>query len=276
MLDLETGTGESLPLPGRPGFLAETERPDTLLVGLDRRLVLFDLATRTIEETGLAVDEDASTLINDGAPAPFGAVFGTKDPRFAEPIAGLYLYRAGAGALVRLRDRQTCSNGKVLLGRPGAWQLLDIDTPTRRIVRYGIDPDAGALTDEAVVADFGAERAFPDGMVATPDGRSVVVAFYDPGDPQSGQARQIDLASGDVQAVWHTPGSPQVTCPALVVLGGEVKLILTTAVEHMDTARRARHPEAGSLFVADTLIDRPPDPPPLVPLPSARPPRAGS
>ena len=266
LLDLEARSSESIPLPGRPGFLAQTDRPGTLLVGMDRRLVLFDLEARRIEETGLRVEEHPATIVNDGVGAPFGAVFGTKDPGFAEPIAGLYLYRQGAARLVRLRAGQTCSNGKVLLHEEDRWQLLDIDTPTRRIVRYRIDPEAGKLGDAATVADFTGDESFPDGMVATPDGRSVVVAFYDPTDAACGEARQISLATGEVEAVWTTPGSPQVTCPELVSIGGEVKLLLTTAAENMDAEKRRRHPEAGSLFIADTEFDGAPGAPALVPL----------
>ena len=47
--------------------------------------------------------------------------------------------------------------------------------------------------------------------------------------------------------------------------GSEVKLLLTTANEHMDATKRARHPHAGCLFVAATAFGTPP-PPPLVPL----------
>src|SRR5260370_38701992 len=38
------------PLPGRPGFFAETADPGVLLVGLDRALVLYALNRRAVTE----------------------------------------------------------------------------------------------------------------------------------------------------------------------------------------------------------------------------------
>jgi sugar lactone lactonase YvrE len=273
VLDLGTGANTTSPVPGRPGFLAETDRPGVLLVGLERRLALLDLATGAVTETGLSIDEDPRTVINDGTPAPFGVVFGTKDPAFREPIAGLFLWRHGDRELTRIRGGQTCSNGKVVAGRDGAWSLLDIDSPTRRIVRYALDPTAARLADPEVVADLGDLEGFPDGMVMAPDGSRVIVALFDPGDPACGEARLIDLETGRTDAIWRTPGSPQVTCPALVADAGRIRLVLTTAAENMTQARRARHPEAGALFWAETPFDAPPEALPAVPVGSV--PRAG-
>src|ERR1700685_1455442 len=51
VLDLASGRNTSFPLPGRPGFFAETIRPGVVLIGLERRLVYFDLLTGNLEET---------------------------------------------------------------------------------------------------------------------------------------------------------------------------------------------------------------------------------
>ena len=110
------------------------------------------------------------------------------------------------------------------------------------------------------------DDGYPDGMVLTPDGKSVIVAIFNTGEVDHGEARQLSLATGAIEAVWRTPGSPQVTCPLLFMAGSEVKLLLTTANEHMDATKRARHPHAGCLFVAATAFGTPPPPPPLVPL----------
>jgi sugar lactone lactonase YvrE len=266
LLDPDNRTNRMLPLPGRPGFVVETDRPETLLVGLDRRLVLFDLRTGATTETGARIEEDPSTMINDGVAAPFGVVFGTKDPAFTDPLGSLYLLRNGASDLVKLRGEQTCSNGKVVIADEDTWQLLDIDTATRQVVRYQIDPDAGELVDRGVVTQLADDDGYPDGMVLTPDGKSVIVAIFNTGEVDHGEARQLSLATGAIEAGWRTPGSPQVTCPLLFMAGSEVKLLLTTANEHMDATKRARHPHAGCLFVAATAFGTPPPPPPLVPL----------
>jgi sugar lactone lactonase YvrE len=98
-------------------------------------------------------------------------------------------------------------------------------------------------------------------MILTPDGKSVIVALYNPTDAPHGEARQFSLATGKTEAVWRTPGSPQVTCPQLIKIDGAIKLILTTAVENMPAERRPKHPKAGCIFVGDTTFDSLPDQP---------------
>ena len=46
VLDLASRENVHHPLPGRPGFFAETADPGVLLIGLERRLVLYDLNRR--------------------------------------------------------------------------------------------------------------------------------------------------------------------------------------------------------------------------------------
>jgi sugar lactone lactonase YvrE len=243
----------SFSLPGRPGFAFPTTRSDTFVVGLERRVVLFCTKSGELEELCAGVDEEVEgTIINDGLAFDEGLVFGTKDLKFQDAKAGLYLWRRADRRLLRLRDDQICSNGKVLLQRAGRRWLLDIDSPTKTVVRYELDVDAGTLGAPEVVLDLRDGEAFPDGMVLCPDERSVIIAFYDPREVPCGQARQYDLETGTLQCVWKTPDSPQVTCPLLLECGGKVRLVLTTAVEHMPAERRATSPAAGALFLGDT------------------------
>src|SRR5690349_13302218 len=51
ILDLDTRVNRHIPLPGRPGFFAETTRPGVLAMGLENRLVLYDLAAARMVET---------------------------------------------------------------------------------------------------------------------------------------------------------------------------------------------------------------------------------
>jgi sugar lactone lactonase YvrE len=253
LLDLGTRTNTSYPLPGRPGFVAETDRPGILLVGLERELVLFDVnsAAPSIEHIGLTVVDDPKTIINDGIATPFGVIFGTKELNFRDPLAHLYLYRYGANKVEILRDGQTCSNGKVVLRRNDGLYLLDIDTPTRTVVRYAFDPEQGAVGPPSCFLDLTHRTDYPDGMCLTPDGRGIVIAFYNPGDVPYGVAQQFNLATGEAEAEWQTPGSPRVTCPCFVRMEDGIHLLLTTAVEGMASEQRARHAHAGTVFTAE-------------------------
>src|SRR5580704_2341886 len=66
VLDLESGRNTSFPLPGRPGFFAETDQPGVVLVGLERQLASFDLSTGVLTESGPSVTGDQRVIINDG------------------------------------------------------------------------------------------------------------------------------------------------------------------------------------------------------------------
>ena len=139
--------------------------------------------------------------------------------------------------------------------------LLDIDTPTKQVVRYSLNVATGELSEPEVVVDLTSGDDFPDGMIATPDGQSVIIAFYNPNEVDFGAARQYSLQDGSLEAVWTVEKSPRVTCPQLVRIDGSVKLILTTADEGMTPEQQARHTNAGCLFIADTDFDDVPDTP---------------
>ncbi|MBM4001076.1 MAG: SMP-30/gluconolactonase/LRE family protein [Planctomycetes bacterium] len=254
VLDLETGRNLSYPLPRRVGFAHPIDGGSAFVLGLERRIVRFEPATRSLEPIGDEVETDVSgTIINDGESFEEGVVFGAKDVAFRDRKAGLYWLRWRDRRIIRFRSDQVCSNGKVISRRAdGSYTVLDIDTPTRRVVRYRLDVERAVLEDEGIALDLSESESYPDGMVSTPDGRGVIIAFYNPNDRPFGEARQFSLDTGRVETIWRVPGSPRVTCPRLVRWRGGTWLILTTAVEGMPEERRDRAPNAGSLFVAPT------------------------
>jgi sugar lactone lactonase YvrE len=252
----------ALPCPARPGFLLPVAGGDRALVGLDQELRVLDLSTgRWGEPLVRLPDAHPRTIINDAEVVPGGraVVFGTKDTRFQDPVAALYLYTVDDNRVSVLAERQLCSNGKVIRRDNGSWLLFDIDTPTRRVVRYRLDVVARTATPEGVAVDTSAQTGLPDGMCDCGDG-SVIVAFYNPGYAEAGRAVRFDLATGQPLDEWTTPGSPRVTCPLLVEGEGGVELLLTTATEGMPPDLRVRCPNAGSLFLAPTGLGTCPEP----------------
>ena len=262
LLDLTAGTNRNIALPGRPGFAFPTNRDGEFVIGLEREVGLFRI--KGAGWTPLASDleaEVAGTIVNDGVAFSGGLVFGCKDLKFAEKKAGLYLWRRSDGQTIKLRDDQVCSNGKVIFGDGDIVTLLDIDTPTKQVVRYSLNVATGELSEPEIVVDLTSGDDFPDGMIATPDGQSVIIAFYNPNDVDFGAARQYSLQDGSLEAVWTVEKSPRVTCPQLVRVDGSVKLTLTTADEGMTPEQQARHTNAGCLFIADTDFDDVPNTP---------------
>jgi sugar lactone lactonase YvrE len=245
----------------RPGFLLPTDRPNCLLVGREKEIGLLDLTINHF--TPLAAIDDASprTIINDGEVVPGGGavVFGTKDVKFADPIANLYLFTLDDRKISVLADRQTCSNGKVFTRDDRGLALYDIDTPKRNVVRYRLDLQACRLDEQQLILDVSDQDGFPDGMCDAGDG-SVIIAFYNPAAVADGRAVRFDLASGLALEEWVTPGSPRVTCPLLIPddWGMYTLLVLTTATEGMADEQRRTCPAAGDLFSVETNLTKVP------------------
>ncbi|OUT61086.1 MAG: gluconolactonase [Rhodopirellula sp. TMED11] len=266
LLDLKTMQNTSLDLPGRPGFAFPCQTPGQFIVGCERSLGLFDTNDQSWQELIGGVDDDVTnTIINDGLVYQDNLIFGTKDLEFATKKAGLYLYRGSDNQLIRLRDDQLCSNGKATVVVDGQLSLIDIDSPTRQIVRYPLDIQAGTLGTREVIIDLTDDPAVPDGMILTPDGTRLIVAMFLPQAATFGETRMYDLASGELLVTWRTPLSSQNTCPALVELDGQLKLVITTAVENMTAEDQAMCSNAGKLFIGDSTLEYAPLDAPVFP-----------
>ena len=257
-LNLATGVNQNFTLPGRPGFAFPCQYDGKFVVGCERAIGIFDTADQSWHPLCEGIDDDViGTIINDGMVHEDNLIFGTKDLEFNTKKAGLYLYRGSDKKLVRLRDDQICSNGKAIRSdEDDGLELIDIDSPTRQIVSYSIDVQEGTLGDPEVILDLTDDPAVPDGAIVTPDDKGLIVSMFLPQAADHGETRLYDLATGELKCTWQTTGSPQNTCPALVRHEGAIKLVITTAVEHMTPEDQAACPTAGRLFIADTdLVD---------------------
>ena len=257
--DLRSATNQSWKLPGRPGFAFPCQTEGLFLVGCERSLGFFNTHDQSWEPFCDGIDEGVdNTIINDGWFYEGHLIFGTKDLEFSTKKAGLYLYRFSDQKLIQLRDDQICSNGKAIIEESdGDLSLVDIDSPTRKIVKYPIDLVNGKLGKVETLLDLTDDPAVPDGAILSPDGQCVIVSMFLPELAEFGQTRMYDLKSGALTHTWQTPQSPQNTCPALVSLNDSLKLVITTAVENMSESDRKQCEHAGDLFLADTPFKDP-------------------
>jgi sugar lactone lactonase YvrE len=253
IFDLNTNLDTSYELPGRPGFAFPTQRGN-FVVGCERSVGIFSPTEGTFRPFIRGLDKDCEgTIVNDGVTWDGNLIFGTKDLEFKTKKAGLYFWRGRDSKLFQLRSDQICSNGKVVRHvEPGFIELLDIDSPTRKVVSYRVNTELGKIESERVVVDLTNDSGVPDGMTASLDGKSVIVSLYNPTPAEFGRTVQFSIETGELEASWTTQGSPQATCPQLLVWKGRLRLIITTAVEHMPADRRMHSPMAGGLFLAET------------------------
>jgi sugar lactone lactonase YvrE len=251
----DNGEHRVLEQSARPGFIAPTDRADTVFVGREKELGLLDLRSNGWTPLASIPDDHPRTIINDGRVVPGGAavVFGTKDVQFRDPIAALYLFTIADRRVTVLTGGQTCSNGKVFARTADGLDLFDIDTPTRTVRRYRFDLDRRSIDKGEVAVDLRSGDGFPDGMIDAGDG-TAIIAMYNPGRVRDGRVYGYELCSGERLRELTVPGSPRVTCPLLVEQAGHVQLVLTTAVEGMPDDQRPQCPNAGDLFIVETSI----------------------
>ena len=268
LLDLETRRNTSIPLPGRPGFFVETTRPGTWLVGMERELVLIKVPGGEIAKTGITIPGNRPEVINEGIAIPGGLVFGTKHEQVRDPVAALYRFDCATHTQREIVGHQVCSNGKYFRCSDQGLDLIDIDSVPKTIACYRFTSGFRQLVSRRLLVPPSALPALPDGLRATPDGESIVVAFYNPEAAGAGVAQELRLADGAVLTEWILPGSPRVTCPEFVELDGGIRVLFTTAVEGMPAEAQRQAPHAGWFFCGATGLARLPAPPPLFPVES--------
>ena len=253
VFDLKNRSNVSYPLPGRPGFAFPTDKGN-FVIGCERTVGVFSPSSQRFETIIENLDQDCvGTIVNDGVTWDGNLIFGTKDLEFREKKAGLYFWRGRDAKLFRLRSDQICSNGKCVLSvEKSHIELLDIDSPTRRVVAYRINTELGQIESERVIVDLANDPGVPDGMTMTLDGKSIIIALYNPNAAPFGRTVQFSIATGRIEQEWQLLESPQATCPQLIAWQGRVWLVVATAVENMPMERRDDSPEAGSLFLGET------------------------
>jgi sugar lactone lactonase YvrE len=219
---------------------------------LDQRLGLVDLGSNEFVTVATLPGASKRVLINDGevVPGGGGVVFGTKDPAFKDAIAALYLWTAADNRVTVLREDQTCSNGKLFRWDKTGLYLLDVDSPTKKVVEYRFDESGRSLDRERTVISFADRGDVPDGLAGVGDG-TFVVALYHPAKGGDGEAVRVDWRTGKVVTKYRIPGSPRVTCPLVVYRPDGIKVLFTTADEGMPDSVRAESPNAGVIFLAD-------------------------
>ncbi|MFG3087973.1 SMP-30/gluconolactonase/LRE family protein [Streptomyces antibioticus] len=171
---------------------------------------------------------------NDAAVAPDGTLWaGTM--RYDEAPGGGTLTRYGADGLVEtVLDDVTVSNGTGW--SPDGTRMYYIDSPTRRVDVFDVDPADGRVSHRRPFAEIEEGAGFPDGLTVDADG-CVWVALWD------GAAIRRHTPDGTLDRTIPLP-TPRITA---CTFGGPTltDLYVTTARVGLDSP----HPLAGSLLV---------------------------
>jgi sugar lactone lactonase YvrE len=220
---------------------------DELLVASETGLFRLNLGTG--ERAVVASAGSTRTRSNDGrADRQGGFWFGTMGKK-AEKGAGT-IWRWYRGELRPLFKEITIPNA-ICFARDGRAAHFT-DTATAQVMKVALDAAGWPKGEPQVWLDLARAGLNPDGAVIDAEGR-----FWN---AQWGAERVACYGPDGVflQAV-ETPGAPHSSCPAFG--GADLRtLFVTSALEHMDAAARARHPASGQTFAFPDVAQGLPEP----------------
>jgi sugar lactone lactonase YvrE len=219
---------------------------EALLVASETRLFRFDLDTGAQETLAALEADDPLTRSNDGrADRQGGFWIGTmgKDPKAGQGA----IWRFFRGELRRLFPRITIPNA--IAFAPDGRTATFADSPTRTVWRVALDGDGWPLGQPEVFLSLPPDGPEPDGAVFDDAGRLWLAEWG---------AGHVACYAPDGERLLTVPvPAPHSSCPALTPDG---RLYVTSALQGMDAAARAAHPDAGRTFVAQVAARGIPEP----------------
>lgn len=228
------------PVPTKVTTVIRRRTASGFVIATESGLILADDALS--EFTPLAeVIDDPSLRTNDGSCDPFGAfIIGTM-AYSEEPGRGAVYRVTPDGEVTQILAPVSISNGVQFSA--DRTRVFYIDTPTRRVDVFDVDPHTGAWSNRRTHITMDDVAGFPDGMaIAEDDG--VWIALWG-----GGAVNHYDKNGRFVEAIT-VPGVSQVS--ACTFGGTDRDLLYITTSRHGMGADE--EPAAGAVFVTETSV----------------------
>jgi sugar lactone lactonase YvrE len=165
----ETKQDKVMTLHKRPGTVVLTKDVNSCVVALEDTICEVSMEKNTITAISGPSFNGAPVRFNDGKCDPLGNFWiGTVDCKdYANPIAKLYRMEADKTFTVE-KEGVTISNG--IAWSPDGKKMYYIDSPTRTVVAYDIDPKTGNKSNPKVVINTPENLGTPDGSAIDAEG----------------------------------------------------------------------------------------------------------
>ncbi len=223
-------------LPEMAGTVAP-RRSGGLILGLHNDVASFDPATGNLKSL-VTVDPNPKTRLNDGKCDPRGRFWvGSMDLEEKEAIGGLYCMDA-SGRIEQWADGIGVSNG--MTWSPDERRMYYIDSPTRRVDVFDMDPESGRIGNRRPLVEFSEDEGFPDGMTSDAEG-NLWIAHW-------GGARLTKRhpQTGECLATLNTKAFQTSAC---CFGGSELRdLYVTTARVDLSPEQQAEYTDSGHLL----------------------------
>lgn len=211
---------------------------DVLLIASESELFTFDLETGETEGIAPLEADRPDTRSNDGRADPLGGFWIGTMGKKAQKGAGA-IYRFYKGEVRLLYPNITIPNS--ICFRPDGKTAYFADSATFRVMRVALDAEGWPMNPPQQFIDLQADRIEPDGAVVDAEGTFWLAQWG---------ASRVAAYNRDGKLLRIVPfDAPHTSCPAF---GGPdlSTLYCTSAMEGMDEAARAAHPNAGKTFAA--------------------------
>jgi len=227
------------------GVVDETRQ----LIAAENGLYLRDTATNDLTLHHPLEADNAANRSNDGRVHASGALWIGTMGKQAEPGAGA-IYWFYKGELRKLYPDISIPNA--ICFSPDAGTAYFTDTRNSGLMAVSIDPANGLPgEDPRLLYDYGIQKSGLDGAVVDADG-TIWIACWGAG--------RVIAVSREGERLHSVPlPASQITCPAFI--GRNLaRLLVTSAWQGMDDAKRASDEHAGKTFVLDMPINGKPEP----------------
>jgi sugar lactone lactonase YvrE len=222
------------------GTLALGEGTNTMLLGMDLGLHVFDMGSGDCRKLCQVEDPGLDNRLNDGRCDARGRLWvGTMDNRLHRPNGAFYRVDPD-GSVHRQFDGVIVSNTVAL--SPAQDRLYFSDTRCYVTWQFDLDARRGSLGNRQVFVDHSEANDRPDGACVDEDGYVWIAVF-------AGKRVVRYAPDGRVDTIVDVP----VTNPTCVCLGGPdmQTLFITSARKFLDRGQLRCEPLAGSVLAID-------------------------
>jgi L-arabinonolactonase len=239
--DPASGELQSWTPPEKLGSHAFVEGGGLLIAGRSG-IHLYDPMAKTYERIADPEAGDTRNLLNDGRCDSRGRFWVGSMNKMQTEATGR-IYRLAGRSVEVMGDGIWVSNG--LCWSPDSRRMYFADSPTREIVYYDFEPEAGVLGERHVFASTASMPGVPDGSAIDAEGY-LWNAMFD------GACVVRYAPDGRVDRVLATPVSRPTSC----TFGGDdlSTLYVTTARFRLPPEKLATEPMAGGLIAFDVGV----------------------
>lgn len=234
------GEIERFPVPTRATTVIRRRSESGFVIATERGVVLADEGLHDFQLLA-EISVDPRIRTNDGGCDPLGAlVIGTMSYD-GEVGAGAVYRVTGDGRVETLHRPVSISNGVQWAADGG--RVYYIDTPTKSVDMFDVDPVTGAWSDPRTHIRLDACHGVPDGMAIDEDG-GLWVALWG-----GGAVNHYDSGGRLVETI-SVPGVSQISSCAFGSRDGKV-LYITTSRQGL---AEDYEPDAGAIFRVETSV----------------------